>query len=516
MDIKENLIEQLRKDKDLIKNDENLKSELSADRKEHDGIYMFFSFDLENSTKFKTIFPDKWGMLMEEFYNRAKKIFKELIIRENKNHISEGKFSKLKVWKLIGDEILFYKKVHYFEELFYNIKAVYYTLNQLYNELCEKGDFLDKGKSIIKSNIDIKASVWIGECKDNDTENCVNKIYINALSNEDELVLSNNKTKSLGECHNIIDFLGPDIDEGFRVGKYCSKRKITVSAKLAYLIYYVTVRQDNDIAFTDLDKEQIINSFRIVQYCELKGIWSGRLYPIVIYTHKWNNKEELFEYDEYFNNDMVRYFYNNKNEKNTKIEFLEKIFKDLNKTDEVEKLYNAIKNETYINDKDINENSQISRVEYINSEVHCVAICFYNSKVLLVKRSSSRKLFPELWECGCGKINSNESWKTCLEKDYKSILGVNIILNKNPVPIASYTYKKNNIIVPGIIFIAKIESDIVTVNPSKYSEYKFMTKDEVESLDEQTLMNNLKQNIIRGFELIKREDENYGQDKGRD
>ena len=510
MEISGNLIEKLRCDLDLKQNSEILQKELSAERKEHDGVYMFFSFDLENSTKFKTIFPDKWGTLLEEFYNRAKKIFKELIIRENKNHISEGKFSKLKVWKLIGDEILFYKKIHYFEELFYNIKAVYYTLDQLYNELCEKGDFLDKGKSIIKSNIDIKASVWIGECKDNDTENCVNKIYINALSNEDELVLSTNKTKSLGECHNIIDFLGPDIDEGFRIGKYCSKRKVTISAKLAYLIYYVTFIKEDRLLFTDLDKEQIKNSFKIVFYCQLKGIWSERLYPIVVYTHKWNNQEELFEYDEYINNDMAQYFCNNNNEKSTQIEYLEKIFKDLNKSDEVERLYKAIRDKTYLDDEDISENSEISRVEYINSEVHCVAICFFNDKVLLVKRSDKRSLSPGLWECGCGKINSNESWENCLKKEYSSILGIDIKINKNPIPIASYTYIKNDIIVPGIIFIAKIENDVVTVNPSKYSDYKFMTKDEVESLDEQKLMSNLKQNIIRGFELIKREDQNYG------
>ena len=68
------------KDKELkrkiIEIASDFSKEIAADRKEHDGVYMFFSFDLENSTRFKSSYPDKWRCLIETFYEITKRTFK--------------------------------------------------------------------------------------------------------------------------------------------------------------------------------------------------------------------------------------------------------------------------------------------------------------------------------------------------------------------------------------------------------------------------------------------------------
>ncbi|MBE6048600.1 MAG: NUDIX hydrolase [Clostridium sp.] len=463
-------------------------------RKEHDGIYMFFSFDLENSTKFKNTFKDKWSKLILLFYERIKKIFRSKIECEQKKY-THNQMSEINVWKIVGDEILFYKKVEQPQELFYNIKAMFYTMNEFYDEIYEMDSFKEKNKTIIKPNIDIKGSVWIAKCEEKKNGQ-YNYIYINALtSNQDSNVI-------LGQHQSQIDFLGPDIDEGFRIGKYCSKRKVTVSVNLAYILYELSER-DDDI-FSDLDKKDISSLFRIVSYEKLKGIWEGRLYPIIFYTHIWDNVDNLFNYEDYLKNDIVKNYEDLKSKEKYNIHYLKKILNDLNLEVDCQDLIKDI-----LDLRNVDPNSKKmykhGRSTYVNSEVHCVAICFNpEGKVLMLKRSKDRNRMKELWECGCAKINSNETWSTCLKKEYKEKLNIPIEIDEDPIPIATFKITKSGVVVPGIIFKASIEVKIqdIQLNEKKYSEARFMTAEEVENLADDEVVDNLKANIKKAFKVI--------------
>lgn len=499
------------KDKELkrkiIEIASDFSKEIAADRKEHDGVYMFFSFDLENSTRFKSSYPDKWRCLIETFYEITKRTFKgnlEKKYDKDEQHDIDTNYNKFGVWKLIGDEILFYKKVDNLEELFFNVKATYYTLEEVYELLCSNEELNQNNKDIIKANIDIKAAVWIAKCEQACDGRDSNTIYMNSLSNNPELDIAAN---SLGEHFRQIDFLGPDIDEGFRISKCCSKRKVTVSAKLAYAIYCISKEKYNldnkgeKYIFSDIDRRSINSFFKIVQYKKLKGIWAGRLYPIILYTHKWDKQDEVFEYDEYFSNEIVKSIYTMQLEKASKIEFLNKIFDDLNRKDEVEDIIQNII-QKMSEKKDNTENSMVTkRKGYVNSEVHCVAMCFNDDKVLILKRSSQRRM-PNLWECGCGKINNNESWENCLENEYKELIGVDIEIDENPIPVASFKLEKDNVIVPGIIFLAKLKSTNLKIKESKFSESSWKTIDEIRQMKEDEFVPDLKANIERGFGIF--------------
>ncbi|WP_394897198.1 NUDIX hydrolase [Clostridium paraputrificum] len=474
----------------LIKSSINLdKKLLETTRREHDGIYMFFSFDLENSTRFKCLFPSSWSKLLITFYDSIKRIFKCNMEKEKIKYKNDNieKELQLNVWKLIGDEILFYKKVNDPRELFYNIKAIYYTMDNFYDELCNSDNFCDNRKNIIKPNIDVKASVWIAKCTANESGKD-NYIYLNALSNNQD------SSMILGQDFKQMDFLGPDIDEGFRIGKYCSRKKVTISAKLAYIIYYLAEEKD---IFSDLDKKSINELFKIVYYTKLRGIWDERLYPIIFYTHKWNDKDELFNYDDYLIDDIVKNFSKIKNNEECHIGYLKKILNDLNLKVEIEELANEIIVNKYVDEQGDNVYKP-QRVNYVNSEVHCVAICINSeNKVLILKRSENRKRMKGLWECGCAKINSNEDWSTCLKNEYKNNLGLDICIEKNPEPIASYSFEKDGIVVPGIIFKADIGNVEVKVDHNKYSEFRFVNQDDIEGLRDEEFVSELKKNIIK-------------------
>ena len=63
--------------------------------KPQSGVYLFFSFDLVNSTQFKASHPDDWPVVVTRFY--------ELITAELTTRLSSAI-----VWKFVGDEVLFF------------------------------------------------------------------------------------------------------------------------------------------------------------------------------------------------------------------------------------------------------------------------------------------------------------------------------------------------------------------------------------------------------------------------
>lgn len=138
---------------------------------EHDGIYLFFSFDLVNSTKFKSRYKRKWPIVFDQFYSR---ITKEMI--EN----VKGSV----VWKYIGDEVLFYKKVTCEEDLFIHLSEV---LNITRNVMKK----INTSVNETLGNLFIKTSVWIADAKfiqfsdipDSTVDESENLIRFNSISN---------------------------------------------------------------------------------------------------------------------------------------------------------------------------------------------------------------------------------------------------------------------------------------------------------------------------------------------
>ena len=111
---------------DIIK---NLKE--TNDNKDYDksieskkGIYIFISFDLVNSTLFKSRHMKKWPKFISSFYETVMSQFAVGRFRESSRNVADDEMQRtggFHLWKLIGDEVLLYHKVVSKEELYKTI-----------------------------------------------------------------------------------------------------------------------------------------------------------------------------------------------------------------------------------------------------------------------------------------------------------------------------------------------------------------------------------------------------------
>ena len=171
-------------------------------------FYVFFSFDLVNSTIYKNEQKEKWPIVFAQFYQ---------IIREE----IKKEFQGIKVWKYIGDEILFYKMLNSTEELFEIVHGSFKALNCTLKNL--KNSFRD-----IFKPLSLKGTIWGAPVMHVRGEE-LKKLEMEKSQNIALDVVYENQVS-------LKDFMGPDIDIGFRISKYAEKEKLVISADLAYML----------------------------------------------------------------------------------------------------------------------------------------------------------------------------------------------------------------------------------------------------------------------------------------
>lgn len=426
---------------DSLKNSEDL-----------DGVYLFFSFDLVNSTQFKSEYSDKWKRIFRKFY--------ELV-----QHLLSKKFPTIKLWKYIGDEVLLYLKVEDITDVYdapvHSLKVIESVTSELYKSVKES-----KQQLFIKGTLWIAKAEVLGSSDSSDQKPSQNKHKNIILKTTESNLYELNRNEE-------IDFLGPDIDLGFRLTKYTQKAKLLISAELAYILYSKR-GEINKYSRGDNDYNPEY-ACKIITFESLKGIWRNRRYPVIWFSKSWS--EEIYDYDEYFESDLVRKIYDHE-----KIDFsiINKVFKDLDKVDEVEEMIENIENSKK---KEINNQKFVVSRDRL-SEVHCVALCFdENNNLLVAKRNSDKKRLANKWEFGCGQLKINESISECLARSYKSDFNISLdFFGENPVPISCYTFKieEENRTIPGIMFIAKVTSkEAIIVN--SHQEIDWISKDKLSS-----------------------------------
>ncbi len=264
---------------DIIK---NLKE--TNDNKDYDksieskkGIYIFISFDLVNSTLFKSRHMKKWPKFISSFYETVMSQFAVGRFRESSRNVADDEMQStggFHLWKLIGDEVLLYHKVVSKEELYKTILHINDKRTKLIEESINRYAELnpqenkEECRHLFYQYFEVKTTVWIGSCAG--AAEKVSADYPNLVY--DSMTYSNEDTDSNSQ----LDFLGPDIDEGFRLCAYAEKRQMIVSPKLVYLLL---LAYENNV-----DNINVFNlNFRIVNYVAMKGVWENRLYPIIMF-----------------------------------------------------------------------------------------------------------------------------------------------------------------------------------------------------------------------------------------
>lgn len=169
-------------------------------------------------------------------------------------------------WKVLGDELIYSIPIKNRDELYKNLLAFYKTLRKYDKDLRDK------------NSIRLKGSAWTASFP---IRNRVIEIPC------PQLYLKDTSGKEILYPYPKEDYLGPEMDIGFRLGKCVSSGFIVISIELAYLLGDVDSK----------DQFKIAN----VGWAELRGVWSGRYYPIywLALPNLKKNTDE-YQYEEYY------------------------------------------------------------------------------------------------------------------------------------------------------------------------------------------------------------------------
>lgn len=274
-----------------------------------DGTYFFISYDVVNSTRLKSLCPE-WRDAISSFYEEVRKLNSSLL--------------EASIWKYIGDEVVMYKNICDLGSICDTLLNAFEALNIL-NKAMKAWEC----NSINRNLLAVKGTVW-----------CASVESVGTNSRNIGLPLKTSvleEGKGLTEQDNL-DFIGPDIDIGFRIAKFATRGRMVVSSDLALLVHNcITISKDRDKPFY----KEMRDKMRIVSLENLKGVWHDRPYPIVWYENNWNQVDDSFEYDEYISSTIIRGL---KDKEAKQIQDLEKIYKDSVQSINVTKMLENLQN----------------------------------------------------------------------------------------------------------------------------------------------------------------------------
>ena len=290
----------LSKSLETLKNLSNLLKIKSNINKDNIDIVMFISFDIVNSSLYKSSNYSGWFKVIYSLLNHVY----NTIVKDIKD---------IKLWRTIGDELVFVVNIYDIEELKKYTQIIYKSLNDI-NRYIKAGDLfrdINEGlDELIENNLlELKATAWIArvseiETKDNLNENITGNIcyyYDNRI----------NIISSYEEREKFREYQGKDIDLGFRIASQNTiARKLSLSVELAYILS---------------EDENANQKLHIVGYNKLKGIWNSRPYPIIWYHDIYIagcKLEDSFAYDEDEENLIVSNFFKRK-----KVKKLETVYR---------------------------------------------------------------------------------------------------------------------------------------------------------------------------------------------
>jgi class 3 adenylate cyclase len=231
-------------------------------------VYQFWSFDLVGSSALKsqTFESFHWVDLIRDFYHQCAALQQQLGVRD------------ASVWKYIGDEILFYK-IAGPSQIEDTVKAVFRVLDAYTTQLAASTKFADAAP-----HISIKAFAWIAPVM----------TYVEASETDaafEEIARSLPCDDQVIEESGRVDFLGPNIDAGFRLAEFARQKQLVVSAALAHYLVESRVSENN---------------LRIAAFAPLKGVAAGALYPGIWYRENWENIAEDFGYEQRHSDALVK------------------------------------------------------------------------------------------------------------------------------------------------------------------------------------------------------------------
>ena len=435
-------------------------------------VQLFASLDLVNSTSFK-VKTLQWPVVMDRFYNLAK----THICTEYDQSNSEP----FRVWKYVGDEVLFCRTVSRLRDIPLSIILIFDKANEISREissLCKQENY--------PSGLDVKGTVWIALIYGPDAVRCDRQQNIMVQLDE-------------GKNPRNFDFLGPDIDSGFRVSGYADKRKVAISAKLGGVLLQPDCRKGIDSEF--------LSHFKIVYHARLKGVWHGSPYPIVWFHRDWDNINRTFTYLERLDpniHDLGDYtakqaIQNAINGRTSPLEDLSEVLAVHGETEDVQEIVKVIRATSTKTIKD-----HIEKIRHPQAEVHVATVVLSSDggKVFLALRSKEKALLPEVWEFGCAQLTYGVKPTDLLSRVYKNDFDVDVKF-PDDVPVGAYFFDRQEHTIPGFLYVSTSDPTSPTRLKSTHQDAKWWDIEDVNKHSESEFVPNLQNNIKKAIAKLK-------------
>lgn len=448
---------------------------------ERRSVEVFFSFDIVNSTAYKTLNFTGWSQVIFALFNKVQ----QLVVK---------KMPSAEMWRVLGDEVIFIVPIKEKDDIFIYVSSIFETMNNIVTQL-KKGIFFDElglcdlERDLMKMQniISIKASAWIAIIGEK----------LKKLEQYDNII----EKFKLQEGYGIFEFLGNDIDIGFRVKENTQDRRFTISYELAYILSRNT---------------DYLKNIHIITYKRLKGVWQNRLYPIIwYYDEKYlegMSFEDSFYYDERENSELVKLYFENRINPMLEQEMYLNVDYALKKILMDQKLENK-----FIKIDKIIKESQEEFRHLLDPKfllrLHCVSVCYDRSKkkILIMKRANNREKFPGYWEFGCARGTLENSLVEQIEEEYRKDFGIKIKVQCNenrkdiqPIPLVMYEIDSEQGKDKGVITMAEIVEDfnINEFQGSKHSEVRWIEESEIDQFSEKAV-DDFKDTLKIVFEKLK-------------
>jgi hypothetical protein len=198
-------------------------------------VRLFLSVDMAGSTLFKGRFADGGGWLdiFRSFFTNFPLMMAGQV---GVAFLEQDETPVVEVWKVMGDEVIFVATPNSAEEMVYLLLALLRTMEGYEQRFL--GDL----------PLRLKGTAWLADFSGRNIE-----LEIPELSG--------------GESVRVVDFIGPDLDLGFRVSKFARPSCLALSLDVADLV----------LGAGNADEAALY----LIGAEELKGVMYGRPYPII-------------------------------------------------------------------------------------------------------------------------------------------------------------------------------------------------------------------------------------------
>ncbi|BGE86812.1 hypothetical protein Ms3S1_32480 [Methylosinus sp. 3S-1] len=215
----------------------------------------------------------RWVIATRNFYREFPALLAEKfarIVAGDKGANGED-YGRPNIWKTVGDEMLFANKIVDLEHLAFSIIAFMQALESYGAQLASNGP------------MDVKGSAWTASFP-------APNVTVDIVSPAERAAkgtLPDEETEAAADAQpSKFDFLGKEMDSGFRVTKHSSSDRLAISASLAYLLSQC------------MCDGLLPGRFNYHGRDTLKGVIQGRPYPIVtLDMERSTKKKEILAYE---------------------------------------------------------------------------------------------------------------------------------------------------------------------------------------------------------------------------